>query len=158
MKGERSRRAGTAGRTVARLAKQVERAIAPLDLSLPQYRVLALLGDGSTAASVLARRLAVSPPSVTALVDGLVARALVERSPDPVDRRRLTLTLTGEGALLLAAADAAADERLGELAALADGDAPALVAALDGWGRALDRGRDERARGQDGTAATVPAR
>ena len=38
-------------------------ALAPLDLSLPQYRVLALLGDGSTASSVLARRLAVSPPT-----------------------------------------------------------------------------------------------
>ena len=30
-------------------------ALAPLELSLPQYRVLALLGDGSTASSVLAR-------------------------------------------------------------------------------------------------------
>ena len=61
-----------AARAVARLAKQVEVALGPLDLSLPQYRVLALLGEGSTASSVLARRLAVSPPSVTAVVDGLV--------------------------------------------------------------------------------------
>src|SRR5262249_39067877 len=92
---------GPAGRTIARLARQVERAITPLDLSMPQYRVLALLADGSTAASVLAQQLAVRPPSVTAVVDGLVARALVERSPDPLDRRRLTLTLTDEGARLL---------------------------------------------------------
>ena len=72
-------------------------AIAPLDLSLPQYRALALLGDGSTASSVLARRLTVSPPTVTAVIDGLVARGLVERQADPDDRRRLTLLLTRAG-------------------------------------------------------------
>src|SRR5437588_2917954 len=104
-----------AARAVARLAKQVEVAIAPLDLSLPQYRVLALLGEGSTASSVLARRLAVSPPSVTAVVDGLVARGLVERQADPEDRRRLTLLLTREGAKSLTAADAAAEARLDEI-------------------------------------------
>ena len=82
---------------VARLAKQVEVALGPLDLSLPQYRVLALLGDGSTASSVLARKLAVSPPTVTAVVDGLVGRGLVERQADPEDRRRLTLLLTRDG-------------------------------------------------------------
>ena len=86
-----------AARAVARLAKQVEVALGPLDLSLPQYRVLALLGDGSTASSVLARKLAVSPPTVTAVVDGLVARGLVERQADPEDRRRLTLLLTRDG-------------------------------------------------------------
>ena len=98
-----------AARAVARLAKQVEVAIGPLDLSLPQYRVLALLGDGSTASSVLARKLAVSPPTVTAVVDGLVARGLVERQADPEDRRRLTLLLTRDGKRVLAAADAAAE-------------------------------------------------
>ena len=72
-----------AARAVARLAKQVEVALAPLDLSLPQYRVLALLGDGSTASSVLARKLAVSPPSVTAVVDGLVAAVWSSVGPIP---------------------------------------------------------------------------
>ena len=109
-----------AARAVARLAKQVEVALGPLDLSLPQYRVLALLGEGSTASSVLARRLAVSPPSVTAVVDGLVGRGLVERQADPEDRRRLTLLLTKDGTKLLAAADAAAEARLDEIAGYFD--------------------------------------
>src|SRR3954466_9856193 len=104
----RARTITGAARAVARLAKQVEVALTPLDLSLPQYRVLALLGEGSTASSVLARRLAVSPPSVTAVVDGLVGRGLVEREADPEDRRRLTLLLTRDGSKLLAAADAPA--------------------------------------------------
>jgi len=56
--------------------------------------MLSLLADGSSASSALAGRLAVSPPSVTAVVDGLVTRGLVERQADADDRRRLTLLLT----------------------------------------------------------------
>lgn len=129
-----------AARAVARLAKQVEMALTSLDLSLPQYRVLALLGEGSTASSVLARRLAVSPPSVTAVVDGLVARGLVERRSDPEDRRRLTLLLTRDGAKLLAAADTAAEANLGDIAGYFD-DPPT---GLDLWNLALDRYREAR--------------
>jgi long-chain acyl-CoA synthetase len=129
-----------AARAVARLAKQVEVALTPLDLSLPQYRVLALLGEGSTASSVLARRLAVSPPSVTAVVDGLVGRGLVERQADPEDRRRLTLLLTRDGTRLLAVADTAAETRLDEIAAYLDH----TPSGLDGWNLALDRNREAR--------------
>jgi long-chain acyl-CoA synthetase len=145
----RTKVATGAARAVARLAKQVEVAIAPLDLSLPQYRVLTLLADGSTASSVLARQLAVSPPSVTAVVDGLVGRGLVERRPDPEDRRRLTLLLTRDGKRILAAADTAAEARLDEIAGFlqTDGvDEPtaALAVGLDRWNAALDRNRAAR--------------
>jgi DNA-binding MarR family transcriptional regulator len=102
--------------------------------------VLALLGEGSTASSVLARRLAVRPPSVTAVVDGLVGRGLVERQADPEDRRRLTLLLTRDGAKLLGAADAAAEARLDEIASYFDFP----PSGLDGWNLALDRNREAR--------------
>jgi long-chain acyl-CoA synthetase len=135
-----------AARAVARLAKQLEVALAPLDLSLPQYRVLALLADGSSASSVLARKLAVSPPSVTAVVDGLVARGLVERRDDPEDRRRLTLLLTRDGKRLLAVADSAGEARLDEIAGFLIDPPDALAAGLDGWNRALDRNREAHVR------------
>src|SRR5436309_5044532 len=83
-----------AARALARLARHVEQALDPLELSLPQYRVLSLLGDGSSASSALAHRLAVSPPSLTPVVAGLVGRGLVARDADTGDRRRLTLHLT----------------------------------------------------------------
>ena len=51
----------------------------PVDLTLPQFRVLGILAEGSSAASGLADRLAVRRPSITALIDGLVARDLVDR-------------------------------------------------------------------------------
>jgi long-chain acyl-CoA synthetase len=144
------------GRAVARLAKHLALSLAPFDLSIAQYRVLAVLGGGAAASSAVAERLAVSPPSVTAVVDGLVARELVTRSPDPTDRRRLTLELTPAGHELLRDADAAATERLVGLAALAgpatDGDADdgdELVASLERWHRALDAFRAAERAGSD---------
>jgi len=100
------------GRTIARLARQVELATASVDLTLSQYRVLAILDLGCEAASKLADKLAVSRPSVTGVVDGLVARGLVERSHGDTDRRRVQLDLTPAGRLALASADAAIEQRL----------------------------------------------
>lgn len=100
------------GHTLARLARQVELAVANVDLTLAQYRVLAILGDGCEAASVLADKLAVSRPSVTGVVDGLVARGLVRRDHTPGDRRRVDVRLTDAGQLLLAAADEAVERRM----------------------------------------------
>jgi long-chain acyl-CoA synthetase len=148
------------GRAVARLAKHLALSLAPFDLSIAQYRVLAVLGGGAAASSAVAERLAVSPPSVTAVVDGLVARELVTRTPDPSDRRRLTLELTPAGHELLRDADASATQRLAALAAFADADAGAatgddgddgeeLVASLERWHGALDAFREAQQAGSD---------
>jgi DNA-binding MarR family transcriptional regulator len=94
------------------MARHVERAVATADLTLSQYRVLGILGEGREAASALADKLAVSRPSVTGVVDGLVARHLVHRGPADGDRRRVDIDLTDNGRQLLAAADAAVDARL----------------------------------------------
>jgi long-chain acyl-CoA synthetase len=98
---------GTYGRVAAWLSKRVEVAVAELDLTLPQYRVLGILAEGSAAASGLADRASVRRPSITALIDGLVARGLVDRQADGHDRRRIALKLTDEGARIIATADQA---------------------------------------------------
>lgn len=137
--------APTVGRIFARLARQVELGLAPLDLSLPQYRVLGFLSDGEAGSSRMAEKLAVSPPSITAVVDGLVAKGLVERRADPSDRRRLPLSLTDKGATVLAEADASVHERLDGV--LAHAAAPAAKAArtgVVGWELALDAARDAK--------------
>jgi long-chain acyl-CoA synthetase len=111
------------GRTAAWLAKQVEIGLATADLSAPQYRVLGLLDESSAVSSDLAERLAVRPPSVTAIVDGLVARGLVERRHVVSDRRLVDHVLTEPGRLALDTADAAVAGRLSEIAGcLADGE------------------------------------
>src|SRR5438309_2699831 len=106
----------TAPRAAARLAKHLETALSSVELSLPQYRLLAYLDGGEAAASVLAGDLAVTRPSITALVDGLVARSLIERRADEADRRRVTHLLTDEGRELLQRADDAINERLAAIA------------------------------------------
>ena len=100
------------GHTLARLARQIELAVANVNLTLSQYRVMAILGDGCEAASVLAEKLAVSRPSVTGVVDGLVARGLVRRDHTEDDRRRIDVGLTEAGRVLLAGADAAVEQRM----------------------------------------------
>ena len=128
-----------AGRVAAWLSKQVELALDGAGLTLPQYRLLLLLDAGPTISSALADRLAVRPPSVTAVVDGLVGRGLVERRQSEVDRRRVSHVLTPGGRRVLAAADEAVDARLQAIAGCLPGERPARR-ALQGmalWQQAL---------------------
>ena len=128
------------GRTVARLSRQLDRALVPLELTPGQFRLLAQLAEGTEASTALARKLAVSPPSVTTMVDGLVARGVVERSAVDGDRRRVNLALTEFGYSLLAAADDAVSELLDAIVDALDDPVAACAAldALDVWERALD--------------------
>jgi long-chain acyl-CoA synthetase len=133
------------GRIAAWLAKMVEVALAPVDLTMPQYRVLAILADGSEAASGLANRLAVRPPSVTAIVDGLVARGLVDRRQEDSDRRRVALRITDEGVRMVAEADRAVDEQLASIAGhLSAKDRTVAMKSLELWGQALAATREAR--------------
>ncbi len=104
------------GRTAAWLAKQVELGLATVDLSCSQYRILGILAEGSEMSSSLAERLAVRPPSVTAVIDGLVTRGLVDRTHNENDRRRISLGITPEGETVLTSADRAVNERLEQIA------------------------------------------
>ena len=129
---------GIYGRVTAWLSKRVEFALAQMDLTLPQYRVLGILAEGSAAASGLAGRLAVRPSSVTAIIDGLVARGLVDRKHEEGDRRRIALRLTEEGARIVAEADLAVDAYLSSIAAcLPDEDELMVLRSLELWGQAL---------------------
>ena len=120
--------------------------LAQVELSLSQYRTLMFLDDGSAAASALADHLAVSRPSVTAVVDGLVGRGLVERKHDDEgDRRRVDHRLTEQGRRVLCQADDAVEARLREIAG-----------HLSGEGKA--RGRVRRLGAVAGRAGRLPGR
>jgi long-chain acyl-CoA synthetase len=133
------------GRVAAWLSKMVEVALAEVDLTLPQYRVLAILADGNEAASGLAQRLAVRPPSITAIIDGLETRGLVDRRHEDSDRRRVSLRITDEGARMVAEADRAVDEQLTSIAAhLSNKERGTALRSLELWGRALASTREAR--------------
>jgi long-chain acyl-CoA synthetase len=128
-----------AARAAARLSKQVELALVEIDLTLPQYRALAFLARGILSPSLLAGRLAVTRPTITALVDGLVQRGLVERRPDPDDGRRTVHRLTDAGSAMLERADHAVADRLGRLLDhLPAADRAGAVQGLQLWSTAID--------------------
>jgi long-chain acyl-CoA synthetase len=137
---------GTYGRVAAWLSKRVEVALAKMDLTLPQYRVLGILAEGSAAASGLADRLAVRPPSITAVIDGLVARGLVDRKQEDSDRRRIALRLTDEGVRIVAEADRSVDEYIASIATCLPGkDEIMVLRSLELWGQALSTFHQNRA-------------
>jgi DNA-binding MarR family transcriptional regulator len=128
-----------AARAAARLSKQLELALADVDLTLAQYRALAFLARGNVAPSVLAGRLAVSRPTITALVDGLATRGFVERHPDADDRRRVEHVLTPAGHDALDQADAAIAARLELLLGhLPARDGERALQGLRAWSTAID--------------------
>jgi DNA-binding MarR family transcriptional regulator len=75
---------------------------ARVDLTMPQLKVLLLLGrHGSAPVSWLATRMEVSPPNITGILDRLEQRGWVRRMSDPQDRRVVRIVLTDDGERLL---------------------------------------------------------
>jgi DNA-binding MarR family transcriptional regulator len=106
-------------------------ALAPWDLSPHHVRALRVVTDRSgTRLSELAEALHIAPRSATEVADALQARGLVERTPDPTDRRAVVLTPTEEGRRVQAeiAAARAADNR--DLFARLDADDRATLARI----------------------------
>src|SRR5215211_6182291 len=82
--------------------------LAPWDLSPHQARALFVVcqGDG-VRLSDLAETLHIAPRSATEVADGLQERGLVQRAPDPGDRRAVLLRPTEEGRRVRAEVDRA---------------------------------------------------
>jgi DNA-binding MarR family transcriptional regulator len=83
----------------ARLLKQFAAEDVWQDVSMREYDVLYTLSKCGTPVRMgeLHRHVLLSQPALSRLVDRLVARGLVERCPDPGDRRGVRLSLTAAG-------------------------------------------------------------
>ncbi|WP_051830535.1 MarR family winged helix-turn-helix transcriptional regulator [Streptomyces violens] len=75
------------GTVVARYHEEYEHAAAEHALTGAQARVLGLLAREPLPMRRIAQRLKCEPSNVTGIVDRLESRGLVERRPDPADRR-----------------------------------------------------------------------
>lgn len=85
------------------------RAGRPPELTVPQFRALVFFQIHPGAAlSEAAEHLGLGLPSASKVVESLVVRALLTRSPSTEDRRRVVIALTPEGAQVLAACRTAA--------------------------------------------------
>ncbi len=136
-----------AARALALSARALERAAGECDLTLAQYRVLALVAAGDERSSLLAERLAVAKPTITAVVDGLVERGCIERASVQGDRRSIRITLTKPGQQALRAAEREMAATLERILGHAS-DRVALLSALGDLDDALASRMHARLRGE----------
>ena len=103
------------------------------DLSVPQFRTLAFVDRGDKPSlSDVAEHIGLTLPSMSKIVDGLVARKLVTRETHSTDRRRLVLALTRSGQTALETSRKATRACLAEnLAMLSDAERANIVRALE---------------------------
>ncbi|MEV0633971.1 MarR family transcriptional regulator [Streptomyces sp. NPDC050619] len=85
------------GSVVARYHEEYEEAASTHALTGAQAKLLSLLSLGPLPMRKLAHKLKCEPSNVTGIVDRLEARGLVERRPDPADRRVKLAAATPEG-------------------------------------------------------------
>jgi len=117
-------------------------------LSLPQFHLIEPLLEGEPLpVGQLAELAALSAPTATAMVRKLEDQELLERSPDPADRRvvRVALTARGREVALERQAQLAA-WRLGLAATVEPGDREAGARALGALADGLERTVDELSR------------
>ncbi|MER5748928.1 MarR family transcriptional regulator [Streptomyces sp. NPDC002088] len=121
-----------------RLVQRLAAVLAEEGCSVEQWRVLSITSDGRGHPMTEIADYALMPaPSLTKLVDRMVAGNLVYRRPDPADRRRVLLYLSARGRTLHErAADRVHAEQTGLLEAIDDhGELaralPLLAATLD---------------------------
>jgi DNA-binding MarR family transcriptional regulator len=138
---------------IMRLSRALE--CAETGLTPPQYRILKLAGAGGERSTRLARRLAVTKPTLTAIADGLVAAGYAIREAEPGDRRVVRLSLTAAGRAALERADAVYAAQLGPLLAQT-GEPATVLRSLDLLDAALTRER--QARHETGTGETGTGR
>jgi DNA-binding MarR family transcriptional regulator len=89
------------------LLGRVDRELRPLDLTFARYEVLMLLlfsSRGRLPLGKVGERLQVHPASITSAIDRLERQGLVERVPNPADRRGTLAAITPAGRTIAARA------------------------------------------------------
>jgi DNA-binding MarR family transcriptional regulator len=138
--------------TISRYQRTIRRAIelaeGPSRLTMPQLRCLQRIARGDSLTTHLARTMGVAVPTMTSMIDGLSERGLVERQPDPTDRRQVRILLTPAGNEVLARYQTIMHDRLHDLLQhLTVTQKKRLLAAMDDMAAMLDadkRRREER--------------
>jgi DNA-binding MarR family transcriptional regulator len=121
---------------LVQLARELMRREEPLlaahDLPMWDYAVLVRLGDGAVRTQAqLAESVGRDATRLIPILDRLQSRGLVERTPDPADRRNRIVALTDAGrAIMTSCRDAIRAMESDVLAALAPGEDAALLASL----------------------------
>jgi DNA-binding MarR family transcriptional regulator len=83
------------------LESELEDRLRPGGVPIEQYRILEVLDASEPAAmGEIAQQSLIEAPTLTKIVDRMVAEGLVYRAPDPNDRRRVLILATPAGKAL----------------------------------------------------------
>ncbi|MET8686831.1 MarR family winged helix-turn-helix transcriptional regulator [Streptomyces sp. NPDC004732] len=106
------------GRAAARGRGLVADALAREGLKMWHHVVLAAVADlGPVAQAELGRSVSLDPKDMVGVINDLAAEGLVERAPDPRDRRKNAITITARGRRTVTRCAAAAEQANAELLA-----------------------------------------
>jgi DNA-binding MarR family transcriptional regulator len=84
-----------------RVSKELDRVLSEVGASAEQWRVLDKLSDEKgLPIGELAQQLSMNPPTMTKLIDRMVAAGLVQRIVDDEDSRRVLVFITDSGLVL----------------------------------------------------------
>jgi len=100
-------------RTADVVRHAIERSLSAFGLSNEQYNILRILrGSGESGLPTLeiSSRMLSRSPNITRLLDRLIAKKLVRRSPSKEDRRVVLVSVTSQGLVLLAHLDGVVDK------------------------------------------------
>ncbi|MFH0265912.1 MarR family transcriptional regulator [Vibrio rumoiensis] len=76
--------------------------LTPIDISSAQFKVLAAIEfDGTKSPAEISKLLAIDCGSMTRMVERLMKKSLLEKQPNPEDKRGVILLLTPEGKAVL---------------------------------------------------------
>jgi DNA-binding MarR family transcriptional regulator len=124
------------------VSRGFSRALEPLELEPSEFAVLRAVGfNEGQSQQALAAQLRISPSRMVSIVDELESRKLLERRPNPTDRRARSLHLTKAGQKLLERGFAIArafEERAS--GGLSDAERDQLVDLLDRISESLELG------------------
>ena len=119
-------------RVQGKLQKLSKRHLERYNLSGAEYGIIRNLGEETLTLSELSQRLLRVNSNTTAMIDNLEAKELVQRVPDPDDRRVIRVRLTEAGRQLRDQVVPKQNEFIHQLlASLTDFETTALTALLD---------------------------
>jgi DNA-binding MarR family transcriptional regulator len=90
------------GRASSQASAQFHAIVKARGISVPEWRVIGQLAGGPCTVSELADRALTQQPTMTKVIDRMVAEGLVIRLEDTADRRRVSVRLTEKGQRLAA--------------------------------------------------------
>lgn len=110
-------------RLEAAIRLMLEKELRDLDLTPAQYTTLSMLAaNGETSSSDLARRVLVTPQSMSEMIKALDRKALIRRRESETNRKVLDIALSPAGKALLEKAEARVDAMEAALFAALEGD------------------------------------